>query len=152
MSEPTIPTASDLLTIDENTDFGARVAKRLREDVVIWLTTISQNGVPAPNPVWFLWDGISTVSVFSQPSAAKLRHLQSHSKISLNFDGNGQGGDIIVLSGLAAYDPGAPAADEIPEYLSKYGEHIGGINLTPAGFAEAYSQPITIKLTKLRGF
>jgi PPOX class probable F420-dependent enzyme len=151
MSEPTLPAPSDLLTIDEATDFGARVAQHLREDVVVWLTTTSAAGAPAPNPVWFLWDGRSTVSVFSKPSAVKLRHLQTNSKISLNFAGDGTGGDIVVLSGLAAYDPGVPAADAQPEYLAKYSEHIDRINLTPAEFAEAYSQPITIKLTKLRG-
>jgi PPOX class probable F420-dependent enzyme len=140
------------LTIDEADEFGARVAKHLRDDVVVWLTTTSASGAPAPNPVWFLWDGRSTVSLFTKPSAAKLRHLRTNSKVALNFGGDGSGGDIVILSGLAAYDPGAPPSDSWPEYLEKYGEYMTRINMTPAEFAEAYSEPITIKLTKLRGF
>jgi PPOX class probable F420-dependent enzyme len=151
MSEPSIPAPSDLLVIDESSDFGARVAKHLREEIVVWLTTVSPSGQPAPNPVWFLWDGVSTISVFSQPSAVKLRHLPTHSKVSLNFAGDGGGGDVVVLSGLAAYDPGAPKADATAEYLAKYGEQIARIGMTAASFAESYSKPITIKLTRLRG-
>jgi PPOX class probable F420-dependent enzyme len=42
--------------IDTSTPFGQRVVQRLREDVVIWLTTVRADGTPEPSPVWFLWD------------------------------------------------------------------------------------------------
>ena len=32
--------------IDESSDFGARAARRLREEIVIWLTTVSPAGAP----------------------------------------------------------------------------------------------------------
>ena len=43
--------------IDPDTEFGARVERRLREDVIGWLVTVSADGTPQPNPVWFVWDG-----------------------------------------------------------------------------------------------
>src|SRR3954451_7916261 len=42
---------------DPATPFGERVAQRLREEVVIWLTTTGADGTPQPAPVWFLWEG-----------------------------------------------------------------------------------------------
>jgi hypothetical protein len=34
--------------IDEGTEFGARVARHLREDPVVWLTTVTPAGAPLP--------------------------------------------------------------------------------------------------------
>jgi hypothetical protein len=36
---------------DPATPFGERVARRLREEAVIWLTTMGADGTPQPNPV-----------------------------------------------------------------------------------------------------
>jgi len=43
--------------IDESTEFGVRVAARLREETVVWLTTVTPSGAPLLRPVGFLWDG-----------------------------------------------------------------------------------------------
>ena len=57
------------MLIDESTEFGARVARHLRDDVVVWLTTVSPRGAPLPMPVWFVWDGADSVVMYSQPGA-----------------------------------------------------------------------------------
>ena len=49
--------------IDESTEFGARVARHLREETVVWLTTVTASGAPLPRPVGFLWDGGDNVRV-----------------------------------------------------------------------------------------
>lgn len=72
--------------------------------------------------------------------------------MALNFAGDGQGSDIVVLSGTAVVGPETPAADAVPEYLAKYAERIPGIDLTPESFARQYSIPVTITLSRLRGF
>ena len=43
--------------IDTSTPFGARAERRLREEVIAWLVTVSRSGTPLPVPVWFLWEG-----------------------------------------------------------------------------------------------
>jgi PPOX class probable F420-dependent enzyme len=139
------------LILDESTAFGARAAEHLRSDVVVWLTTVSPSGAPSPNPVWFLWDGGRTVQIHSLPNAARVRHLQTHPRVTLHFDGDGLGGDIVVLSGAAAPHPDDPAADAVPDYLTKYSEHITRIGSTPQNFAARYSVPIVVTLTGLRG-
>jgi hypothetical protein len=40
--------------IDTSTKFGQRVAQRLEEERVIWLTTVDGQGIPQPRPVWLL--------------------------------------------------------------------------------------------------
>lgn len=57
------------MVIDQGTEFGARVARRLREQQVVWLTTVTPAGSPLPRPVGFVWDGGDVVSVYSQPGA-----------------------------------------------------------------------------------
>jgi PPOX class probable F420-dependent enzyme len=143
--------AHDRPVIDLSTDFGARAAHRLREEVVVWLTTVGPNGAPLPTPVWFLWDGEQSVRVQSLPTAKRVAHIEGDDRVSLNFDGNGQGGDIVVFSGRARIDLGATPAHELDGYVEKYGDRIAGLGLTPEQFAARYSTPIQIELTRLRG-
>ena len=136
--------------IDQSTEFGARAARRLHDEIVIWMTTITPEGSPLPRPVWFLWDGDGSALMYSRPSP-RVRNLESNPRVTLNFDGDGEGSDIIILSGIAAVDPEAPPADRSPEYLEKYDEHIAGIGMTPETFAEAYSVPVRIRFTRVDG-
>ncbi len=136
--------------IDESSEFGARVARHLREDMVVWLTTVSAAGGPLPSPVWFLWDGGESVLVYSMPSA-RVRNLAANAKVSLNFDGDRRGGDIVVLSGHAVEEPEAPPADTNPAYLAKYAAAIERIGHTPESFAAKYCVPLRIRVTRARG-
>jgi PPOX class probable F420-dependent enzyme len=136
--------------IDESTEFGARAAQHLREDVVVWLTTVTPAGWPLPRPVWFLWDGAESVLVFSRPST-RVRNVEANPRVTLNFAGDGRGGDIVVLSGRAAIDADAPDADRAHDYRAKYDGHIARIGMTPETFARRYSVPLRIRLTRLSG-
>jgi PPOX class probable F420-dependent enzyme len=134
--------------VDESTEFGARVAAHLRDEIVVWMTSVSPSGAPLPMPVWFLWEGGESVLMFSQ-EGARVRNLEANPRVSLNFAGNGLGGDIVVLSGTATL--GGPAANEVGAYVQKYEDHIQRIGHTPESFAAKYSVPVRIELTKLRG-
>jgi PPOX class probable F420-dependent enzyme len=136
--------------IDQDTELGARTARRLRDEVVIWMTTVTAHGSPLPRPVWFLWDGEESAVMYSRPSP-RVRNLESNPRVTLHFDGDGEGGDIIVLSGSAAVEPELPPADQSPEYLEKYNDHIARIGMTPATFAQAYSVPVRIRFSRLDG-
>jgi PPOX class probable F420-dependent enzyme len=137
-----------VIEIDESTDFGARVAAHLRDDIVVWLTSVSPAGAPLPTPVWFLWDGASGVRVQSLATAKRAEHLRANPHVSLNFAGNGTGGDIVVLSGRATVTPNAPLLDA---YTTKYAEEIPRVGETPASFGDKYSTGLDIELTRLRG-
>ena len=137
-----------MIEIDESTDFGTRVAAHLRDDVAIWMTTVTPKGSPLPSPVWFHWDGGDSVIMFSQPGARQ-RNIEANPRVSLNFAGDGRGGDIVVLAGRATFE--APPEDRLAAYVDKYDGHMKRIGLTPEQFAARYSVPIRIELTRLRG-
>ena len=136
--------------IDQSSEFGARVARHLREEIVVWLTTVTPSGSPLPMPVWFLWDGADSVVMYSM-NGARVRNLKANPRVSLNFGGDGGGGDIVVLSGNATIDRDTPPPDEAGEYRAKYDDHIARIGMTPETFAERYNVPVRIQLSRLRG-
>lgn len=136
--------------IDTTTEFGQRVARRLGEERIIWLTTTGRDGTPQTRPVWFLWDGESFL-IYSRPGTAKLRHIASRPRVSLNLDSDGLGGDIIVFTGRAAVDPTAPPGDQVPAYAEKYRAGFQRINMTPVQFGQVYSVAIRIWPESLRG-
>lgn len=135
---------------DPNTPFGARVARRLETEMLIWLTTVREDLLPQPSPVWFLWDGTGFL-IYSQPDTPKLRNLVARPRVSLHFDGDGRGGDIVVFSGDARLAPDAPPADALPAYIAKY--HAGFLrnNMTPQSFARDYSVAVRVVPTAVRG-
>ena len=139
-----------MLVLDLSTEFGARVERRLREELVVWLTTVRADLTPQTSLVWFLWEA-GTLLIYSKPNMPKLRNIEQNPTVALNFDGNGRGGDVVVFTGTAAIDRQAPSLDQIPAYAEKYAANIAGMNLTPASFGKAYSVPIRVTLTHLRG-
>ena len=136
--------------IEQESEFGGRVVRHLREEIVIWLTTVTPAGAPLPSPVWFLWDGERTLAVYSMPGA-RVRNLEKNQRVALNFTGDGRGGDVVVLSGRASVLRDLPPADQDDGYLAKYADHIARIGMTPRSFAERYAVPLRIHLTRARG-
>lgn len=120
---------------------------------MIWLTTVDQGGAPVPVPVWFLWDG-SQLLVYSEREKPKLRNIERNPRVALNFDGDGKGGDIIVISGRARIAAEMPPATQVPGYAAKYdaGGFYRGIGMSGAEFAAQYSVPIVIEPASLRGY
>ena len=136
--------------IDPTTEFGQRVARRLKEERIIWLTTVDQNDVPQPRPVWFWWDG-ETFLIYSMPGTHKLEHIARNPKVALNLDGDGLGGDIVVFTGEARLAEETPPANEVADYADKYQEGFTRINMTPEAFARTYSVALRVTPTSLRG-
>jgi PPOX class probable F420-dependent enzyme len=136
--------------LDTTTEFGRRVARRLREELIAWLVTVRPDQTPQPVPIWFLWDG-QTFLVYSQPDTQKLRNIARSPRVALHLDGNGTGGDIVVLTGEARVVTDAPPANEIPAYVEKYRQGMTGIGMTPESFARAYSVALRVTPTRLQG-
>ncbi len=139
------------MLFDPSTEFGARVAHRLEEEEVIWLTTVSPEGTPQPNPVWFYWDGDNFL-IYTQPTSFKLRNIKHNPLVSLHFNSDEEGSDVMVFSGEARIDTGAPLAHFNQAYLEKYRQGIADIQMTPEGMGEQYHVALRIKPIKLRGF
>jgi len=136
--------------LDDRTEFGRRAARRLRDERLAWLTTVSPQGSPRPVPVWFLWDGAESALLYSRPDTAKLRNIAANPRVTLHLDGNGEGVDIVVCAGRASVSDDPPA-DGVPAYVEKYAALIARNTWTPASFAADYAVPVRIAFSRIRG-
>ena len=142
---------TDPLVPDPASAFGKRVRQRLRGEQVAWLTTVGVDGTPQPNPVWFVWAG-TNIPVYNRPDANRLTHIRVRPRVSLNFDGDGHGGDIVVLAGRAQILDPHPLPHGLPAYLDKYREAMIRVSGSPEAFSEAYPVPVQVEVTGVRGF
>ena len=136
---------------DPGSRFGARVAQRLRDEKVIWLTTVGADGTPQPNPVWFLADG-TTILVYNLTTAKRLEHIRRNPRVALNFDGDEGGGNIIVLTGRAEIVDDQPLAHEVPAYVDKYARAVAEMSADVEAFSAQYSVAMRITVDRVRGF
>jgi PPOX class probable F420-dependent enzyme len=134
---------------DLSGDFGQRVARRLQQEEIIWLTTTGGDATPQPRPVWFFWNG-ETILIYSRRNAAKVRHIGLHPQVALNFNSTSTGGDVVVILGKARIVETVPEAD-LSAYLVKYAEGIKRINLTADSMLETFRTAILVTPSKLRG-
>src|ERR1700761_7874315 len=93
-----------------------QIEKHLKNDQIVWLTTVTPSGRPAPRPVWFVWTGTEII-VYSQPDVAKLKHIAANGNVSLNFNCTPGGGDVVVVSGQAEVVKDAPLPSAVPGLL-----------------------------------
>src|SRR5918998_949896 len=98
---------------------GIRADRRLRGEMIIWLTTVRPDGQPQSVPVWFLWDG-ETFLIYSQPRQQKLKNIGSNSRVGLHLNSNARGVDVVRIEGTADVVQNVPPADELGEYVEKY--------------------------------
>jgi PPOX class probable F420-dependent enzyme len=135
--------------IDTSTPAGRRAAERLRDEIIAWLITVRRDGQPQPSPVWFLWQD-PDILMYSKPNTPKLRNLEGNPRVALHLEGNGMGGDVVVLEGIAEPDPSAPPASAVPEYVAKYRERIAALGWTLESFSADYSIPLRIRPGRAR--
>lgn len=119
-----------------------KIEKHLVNDAIAWLTTVTPGGRPAPRPVWFLWDG-SAITVYSQPNAAKLKHIAANDQVSLHFNSTPDGGDVVVISGRAEILGDAPLPSALPELVGKYRTRIEAMGNPPEWY-DSYDTAIRI--------
>lgn len=137
--------------LDFRNKFGRHVDRRLRQEKIIWLTTVDASNTPQPRPVWFHWDG-RTLLIFSEKNKAKLKHIARNPRVALNFNTDEEGGDVAVLLGDAVILDEPPASSRVKAYLSKYNAGIKSLGMTVAQFTEAYTVPMLVTPQAMRGF
>jgi PPOX class probable F420-dependent enzyme len=135
--------------LDLSAEFGTSVEKRLREEEIIWFTSVSPGGRPVPNPVWFYWDG-ENILVYSQPSSFRVRNIKLNPNVALHLQGvDGAGSNVVIISGTAALETGGHTIP--PGYWDKYSKFLAEIDTTAEGMARDYSVQIRVKPLRVRG-
>jgi PPOX class probable F420-dependent enzyme len=127
-------------------ELSQEVVDRLTGDDYGWLTTVAKSGQPVPKLVWFFLDGTDIV-IYTEPNSAKVRHIRSHPRVSLNLDSDGNGSGIIVVGGPATVDSeDADPRDDAP-YWAKYGALSDQFGLTEA--MAGYNLRLRISIDKV---
>lgn len=137
--------------IDQETELGQRIRKELDEEIVIWMTTTSEDGTPQPNPVWFIADG-DDVIVYSHTTAARNRNIQRNPRVSLNFNSDPHADIMSVIIGTARIDDSLPAPIDNPAFQDKYAALIPPIGQTIQEHSDTYGVAIRITPMKVRGW
>jgi PPOX class probable F420-dependent enzyme len=127
-----------------------QIEGHLVNDEIVWLTTVTPTGRPAPRPVWFAWDGTAVI-IYSLPGGAKIRHIAGNDQVSLHFNCAADGGDVVVLSGRAEVLQGAPPPSEVPGMLDKYRGRIEAMGYTQEWY-DGYNTAIRVTLERAWAF
>ena len=124
-----------------------RIDRLLREELVVWLSSVRPDGRPHLVPIWFSWDG-RQILIASKPNAQKVRNLRANAKVMLALGEAEDDFDVGLLEGHAQLLD-KPAAVALPAaHLAKYRSQMAAIGLSPAEFLATYSQVIRIVPTR----
>jgi PPOX class probable F420-dependent enzyme len=123
--------------------------RRIAEDHVGWLTTVTDSGAPAPNPVWFVADGDDLV-VFTAPGSRKVHNIAQRPAVTIHFNSDSEGGDVVIIAGTATLSHGRPPST-LRAYLDKYESSITGpLGMTVEEIDETYDTEVRIRPTRVR--
>lgn len=132
---------------DLKTDFGQLVSQRLKDEDVIWLTTVSPRGAPQPNPVWFYWDD-PCIIMYSKPDSYRIRNLQHSPLVALNLQPAGVLGDnVAIMHGKAKLTFNYPQIH--PGYVKKYAQHLVDLGVTLDELVATYTVEIRVEPKRL---
>lgn len=123
--------------------------ERIAMDHVVWLTTVTDSGAPAPNPVWFVPDGDDLI-VFSTPTARKVHNIERRPLVTVHFNSDAEGGGVVIINGRASVTKGQkPSA--VDAYVHKYEASITGpLGMTVDEIDRTYDTELRIRPTRVR--
>jgi PPOX class probable F420-dependent enzyme len=124
--------------------------ERIRNAYYVWFTTVREDGMPQPTPVWFIWEN-GTFLIYSMPGAQKVRNIRKNPKVALGYSASDDAEDYVVIMGEAKIEEGAPLANQVPAYQEKYADGIKDIGMTPESMGQTFSTAIRVTPTHVRG-
>ncbi len=124
-------------------------ARKLDRELVGWLTTVTGDGRPQSSIVWFLRDG-NDLLIYSQPTAHKLDNIEANPNVAFNLRSDKHGDHLVTMEATASIDRNPTPADQVPDYIAKYGDEIKRLGWTPAQFAEGYPTLIRLRVGRVR--
>ncbi len=131
-------------------DITPEFAERIRNAYYVWFTTVREDGMPQPTPVWFIWqDG--AFLIYTVPGAQKVKNIRKNPKVALGYSASEDAEDYLVIMGEAVIEENAPLANQVPAYREKYDEGIKDLGMTLESFVRTFSTPIRVTPTHVRG-
>lgn len=126
---------------------AARIDRMLRQEPVVWMSTVRPDGTPHLVPIWFSWDG-ERLFVASKPEARKVRNLRDNPRLMLALGEPDDDFDVGLIEAEAVLPEATTAALLPPDHFAKYRDRMAAIGLDEATYVRDYSQPILITPTR----
>ncbi len=121
----------------------------IAKSIYVWITTVREDGMPQPTPVWFVRDG-DTFIIYTVPGSQKVKNLNANPKVALSW-ANNDAGDYYVVMGEVKVDESIPPANQLASFQDKYREDITEIGYTPETHAQTWSLPLRVTPLHVRG-
>ena len=138
--------------IDVATNAGGRAATRLRNELILWLTTVTAAGQPQTSPVWFLWVD-DEILLYSRANTPRPANIRANPRVAANLDSDGDGGDVLSIEGEARITrERAVAADVPPAYAEKYAAQLAANGWTIPSLLVDYPVELRIRPTHVRAW
>jgi PPOX class probable F420-dependent enzyme len=123
---------------------------RLRDDEVLWLTTVNDRGQPQSSPVWFHWDGTDAL-VLSRPAAPKVANIAGHPAVSLHLNGGGPGTLVVSIEATAGREARVSESRR-SAYADKYRDGIARLGTDARSYFDEFSVAIVARPQRVRRF
>lgn len=127
----------------------AKFDTRIANAQHVWFTTVREDGMPQPTPVWFVREG-DTFLIYTTPDSQKVANISNNPHVALGWATDDTGYFVVVM-GRATIDEAAPTPKANSPYMTKYADGIAGIGMTPDSFSEQFSLPVRVTPTQVRG-
>lgn len=122
------------------------VEERLRDEEILWLTTVRPDGRPHSVPVWFLWEN-AQVLILSRPGTQKIRNLHGNRFVTLALDHAEKG--VVILEGSAELPEEKADSATMQTYGEKYRAGLRKIGVSAEDFGKLYARSILITPLRL---
>lgn len=129
---------------------GPEVARRLDNERIIWMTTVTSHGQPQSAPVWYVRHG-EEIRVWSL-DGDRVANLEDNPRVSLHLNDNGRGDDVVVIEGRAEIDHAMGPASEDPAYVARYQSFVDQYGWTWGWFDANYPIPLRISPSRMRAW
>lgn len=120
-----------------------RVRPMLATEPVVWLSTVSPDGLPHLVPTWFCWDG-EALLVFSKPDAVKVRNLRANPRLMVALGRPEQDFSVGLIEAKATLG-GATVPDA---FFAKYAGQLEEAGLDRTTFTATFTEAIRIVPTR----
>ena len=137
------------MVFDSGSAADTHALARLAAAKVGWLTSVTHAGQPQTFPVWFLWED-GGVLIYSSIKARRNANLAASPRVSFHLDGDGDGGDLVILEGAARIDDATPSPDQHAAYMAKYRDAMISDLGSVDRFLAEYTVPVRITPTRGR--
>jgi PPOX class probable F420-dependent enzyme len=131
-------------------DIKPEFASRIQNAYYMWFTTVRDDGMPQPTPVWFIWEN-DTFLIYTIPGSYKVQNIKANPLVALSYSESDDAEDYLVIMGEATFDRGVPLPSQNATYMQKYAQGIVDIKMTPESFDEMFSTAIRVIPTRVRG-